>query len=1290
MSSSPSLAGSDLVQKTVNILDSVNWAAQGNHKAADYKSYIQEKHADEIGLMDGLLGEFLQKVLGFNLLNDLQQQQTQKTTGGRPDYIPDDTHLHPFVFDAKGSDTANLDSHYKQIEGYIVAQGVPYGILSNMRELAVYVAPQQKSNSTVSQARVMEFGFRFDQLYDDYKNDTSGATVLNSQNGERFLRFVERFSRRELDEDGKVQAIMDARHGSHDATLDADDLDDLVRRLHGIVDTLHDDAKRYRQTFPKVLGVDFRRERIALEIDVIAREISPSLPERDIDAGTLDASVQAPDGTPDAQAVDRYFYRVAYFSMTRIMLARVWEDTNLIDQTLYDGGFKKWYGVLDRKISKVLDQAFLFAEKRYSWLYGIENNYTWYTPSETTLVDVLYDFSRFDLSRLDADVLGAVYEAYLDETDRKNKGQYYTPRSMVGFIWDRVGFTNEVPTSIFRYEAGERKERVVLDFCTGSGGFLVEAARRIRETALGASFDHDSPSSIEEVSTDDLELAIRAILGGLRGSEISPFAYYLTEVNLLIQLTPVVAALQSKMQKVPAAFAGQNSTLSVIHQDALKLHNSEQNTISGLSEEHKRSDEVYEQDKRHDIVALDEYKREVYDHIKGEQSADYVCSNPPYVGEKGHKELFRQVRESIPYWKEYYQGKMDYLYWFVILGVSKLRERGRLGYITTNYWPTADGAAKLRRYILEHAKIVEVIDFRNTRIFSDALGQNNMVFVLERCSDEQERESNRPRIVRVQREFVGNTNEQRLTRLLQHIQDCIDAESYEDDYISSFISDVSQGELSSDSWSFTRDSVNKILKKIEQSGPGLSTQQGPCNVNSGAQSGADRLSKSKMDMLSTAVIKNGVRVGEGIFVLSEDQAQNKHLLESPLTKRLYKNSDLAPYVVDDSDDATSFLIYTNDNVNISRFPIVKEHLLPFKPILEARRECQQGRRLWSSLQWPREQAMFESPKLLNPQRASRNVFAYSEGPAYASVDVYYTTLKEGMPESLKYICALLNSALCRFWLWYRGKIKGEAFELYHKPLSNIPIRRIRFEVLSHLGDKDDSSNFNQFTTVLNRAEYDSAHALLSNALQEGRERIVHDGIECLVDQIIALKDKLIPYNQYFGTRLTRLDEEEPLPDIAPLGVLEDMDDSEKWTLDMHITNGTLRITEDFAKASLTSRDDFYFYQVGKKESDDRIVLQAKGGKKADTIALEGGANLISYLYATLPDRRGRFWQEVKNTPMPRDIQEYEKEVRRIENIVEGIREDIAALQRVIDEFVLDLYGIEDPAERSLILGMKST
>ena len=68
---------------------------------------------------------------------------------------------------------------------------------------------------------------------------------------------------------------------------------------------------------------------------------------------------------------------------------------------------------------------------------------------------------------------------------------------------------------------------------------------------------------------------------------------------------------------------------------------------------------------------------------------DIVLGNPPYIGEKGHKELFQPVKNANL--GKYYLGKMDYFYFFFHLALNLARTKGLIAFITTNYYPTATG-----------------------------------------------------------------------------------------------------------------------------------------------------------------------------------------------------------------------------------------------------------------------------------------------------------------------------------------------------------------------------------------------------------------------------------------------------------------------------------------------------------------------------------------------------------------------------------------------------------------------
>lgn len=82
--------------------------------------------------------------------------------------------------------------------------------------------------------------------------------------------------------------------------------------------------------------------------------------------------------------------------------------------------------------------------------------------------------------------------------------------------------------------------------------FLVEAARRVIDEG-----------GLDVSDARDLNKGLRAIVRGFHGCEISPFPYYLTEVNLLLQVSRLLGRLR-EVGAEPGRF-----TLGVAHTDSL-------------------------------------------------------------------------------------------------------------------------------------------------------------------------------------------------------------------------------------------------------------------------------------------------------------------------------------------------------------------------------------------------------------------------------------------------------------------------------------------------------------------------------------------------------------------------------------------------------------------------------------------------------------------------------------------------------------------------------------------------
>ena len=199
---------------------------------------------------------------------------------------------------------------------------------------------------------------------------------------------------------------------------------------------------------------------------------------------------------------------------------------------------------------------------------------------------------------------------------------------------------------------------------------------------------------------------------GLNGIEIQRFSAYLAELNLLVQLGQVVS--KDPRLSIPP--------LGILSGDTLAFHEPD-HLFGKLTEAILPNDLLVDnEDRRVRAVRLKAT-------AESEFLMDVACGNPPYVGEKLAAPLLRRTRSNYPYWEQFVGPHLDYLYWFLILGTSKLRQGGRFGFITTEYWLRAEGAGPLRKYLADRCQIQRIILFRDFRLFADAQGQHSMIVV---------------------------------------------------------------------------------------------------------------------------------------------------------------------------------------------------------------------------------------------------------------------------------------------------------------------------------------------------------------------------------------------------------------------------------------------------------------------------------------------------------------------------------------------------------------------------------
>ncbi len=410
---------------------------------------------------------------------------------------------------------------------------------------------------------------------------------------------------------------------------------------------------------------------------------------------------------------------------------------------------------------------------------------------------------------------------------------------------------------------------------------------------------------------------------------------------------------------------------------------------------------------------------------------DVVIANPPYIGESGHKDLFR-LTKSGPL-GEFYLGKMDYFYFFFHLALQIARPRGEIAFITTNYYPTASGARKLRAHFKNYTLVRRLVDFNELRIFESAQGQHNMITLLRKGSGHDS-------TVTCVTARKGQATSDILTRILRWD----DPESRYFEVCPNDLYDGSENYIrlsrAHASKSGHQTTINSVLDKMAAQGELLGTI---ANVNQGVVSGCDYVSSRNEERLpkSTDAVQ-----GDGIFVFDLDNPRDKRVVngfsvsERRLLKAFYKNSDIGRYSC--STRTSKRLLYIGRDIDsLKDCPNVLEHLKKFKAILSERREVENGTIKFFQLQWPRREDIFAGEKIVVPYRSQENAFAYNSVEWFCRSDCYVITQKYPT-YPLGYLLALLNSRLYFQWLFHRGKRKGKMLEMFQIPLSEIPVKRI--------------------------------------------------------------------------------------------------------------------------------------------------------------------------------------------------------------------------------------------------------
>ncbi len=367
--------------------------------------------------------------------------------------------------------------------------------------------------------------------------------------------------------------------------------------------------------------------------------------------------------------------QVAYVFFVRLLLVRVLEDKHILrPRFMSNGGFRDWSEYIRRHFKElegtgVLNESYcdILARKagHYYLHFFQQAIFDWFNPDDFLFVETLEFLCRYNFQNITSDIIGFTYEEYIDRNARNRKGHFLTRHDIVEYMLDLLEYTGT-------HVIGRR----ILDPASGSGSFLVHAARRYRRVLVSFFCNlHGLDDNEEAISSNpDLrkELAQR-YLSDLTtlffGMELNPFACYLAEMNMLIQGLDDFFVLQQAGDVSPIERFHIYNTNSLDLPREVLDSTDVTGAARGIHVPDRLSDRLT--DEAHPMKAkLDDYAEGFF----------YVISNPPYVSSK-QEELDVNRFRNAGFYRSVLSGDTNLYLLFIRLGLYYLAEYGQMIYI---------------------------------------------------------------------------------------------------------------------------------------------------------------------------------------------------------------------------------------------------------------------------------------------------------------------------------------------------------------------------------------------------------------------------------------------------------------------------------------------------------------------------------------------------------------------------------------------------------------------------------
>ncbi len=358
--------------------------------------------------------------------------------------------------------------------------------------------------------------------------------------------------------------------------------------------------------------------------------------------------------------------------LARILFIRFFEDHGLVTRKISNGGvraFREFYKYIKDDYRFLLTSAYRDLESLYSKLFEpsiFDFAHEGDGELSKILLRIFYRLNAFDFTKISGDVLGNLYERFLDVDKRKKIGEYYTPLPVAKYVLDRIGFFEDPGP--------------LLDPGCGSGTFLIAAMTGLIERLRAKGVK--------------LDAAIRMAVELIHGLDINVFAAFIAQMQLIWHLFPYL--MEAGLREIPElkVYGGVNSLIYLPHhtltayalntiEDAIKVRDSRYKYVVG-------NPPYIRNERLKDRGPWREYYHEV--DFRNSDVAFFFVARAIEGGKKPSKK--RRLADRMPPW---------------------LEEGGRMCFVLPRGICDSKAAEPLRKKLLKY-RILEVTDLEDVAI----------------------------------------------------------------------------------------------------------------------------------------------------------------------------------------------------------------------------------------------------------------------------------------------------------------------------------------------------------------------------------------------------------------------------------------------------------------------------------------------------------------------------------------------------------------------------------------------